>query len=261
MHKKELEELYYIFVDNLFELFPIDTKSYNVENPTLPFNTTVTNVEEKCDCFYYYAASFIKLSSKQDNYLYANVPGWSKDKIIKHIKNYIRDEKYAQISCKTLGQYLNNDYTFNAILEECLDISNSIASKVKRGAAQHSPQMTHKQLLYKVSFQQPLTTSDNFVVPYDGITHPQSTSMPSISTWDAIKTDYTVPLVMLVPLFILFCCITSMVMKCCSYIFKKKARDCRMADDDDKLPQSIALSSGSESVQFRSKKTCDENQL
>ncbi|GHM58544.1 MAG: hypothetical protein sL5_08300 [Candidatus Mesenet longicola] len=262
MHKKELEELYYIFIDGLFASFLIDTKYCNDKNPMLPFSTAMTNMEgkEKCNSFYHHAISFVKLSSEQDSYLFKNISDWNKDKIIKHIKNYIHDKKYAPIFRKTLSQYLGNDYTFDAISKECLDIKGSVASKAKKDLIQRKPKMTHKQPTPKISLQ-PLTTYDSFVVPYDNITYPQSTSIPSISVGDAIKTDYIASFIILViPFIMLFCCITSMVMKCCSYISGRKARDYRMADDDKSLP-SVSFSSEPESVQFRSGKICDEKRF
>ncbi|WP_339047356.1 hypothetical protein [Candidatus Mesenet endosymbiont of Phosphuga atrata] len=264
MHKKELEELYYIFIDGLFASFPIDTKYCNDENSILPFSTVMTNMEEKgkCNRFYHHTALFIKSSSEQDSYLYSkNTLNWGKNEMIKHIKNYIHDKKYSYIFCKTLEQYLSNDYTFDTILKECLDIKGSAASKAKRDLIQHKPKMTYKRSTHSISFQQSLTTYDSFMVQYNSTAYPHSTSIPSISIGNAIKIDYTIPLIMLIPLFILFCCITSMVMKCCSYISKRRARDCRMADDGNKLLPSVSFSSESESVQFRSGKICDGEQF
>ncbi|GHM58543.1 MAG: hypothetical protein sL5_08310 [Candidatus Mesenet longicola] len=279
MQKKELVKLYHIFINDIFVLFPTNTRYCNEENlitimlsfvnqnndQFLPSIIAVTSLEEKgrSVCFCYHAAFFVRLSLEQDSYsgLLYEKTGWDKDKIIKHIKNYIHDEKYSQIFHKVLEEYLSDDYTFDTVLKGCLDTRGNIVSKAKRGVAQRKSKMTHKPSTPKISFQ-PLTTYDSSVIPYGNIAPLRSINTPSVSTEDAIKTNYTVPFIIsIIPLSILFCYIINMIIKCYHYTSKKRICDCKVIDNGNKSPQSVSLSSRSESVQFENEKICDKKRF
>ncbi|WP_339045642.1 hypothetical protein [Candidatus Mesenet endosymbiont of Agriotes lineatus] len=277
MNKKELEQLYYIFVDNTFaspstntnycdqeELTTIILSFTNQDNNQLLPSSTITKEDGKSINFCYYAAAFIRSSLEQDNHnglLYKNIIGQSRDGVIKYVKNYIHDEKYSQIFYEVLGKYLSDDYTFDTILKKYLDTKRSIESKAKENTTQRKPKTIYKQSISEVSYM----TYSSFTVPHKSsiiYSHSQSTNTSSINTLSAIKTNYTVPLIIsVIPLCILFYYIIKMTIRCYHYISTRSTRDCKMIDDDNKLPQSILLSSGYGLMSLESEKTCDENQL